>query len=330
MTADLNLPAELERALDDAASVVAFSALRAAASGLSDAYRTRRTGGQVGPLPDAHAVLAYAVTRMPATLAVARFVLREVRSRCPGLRVERVLDLGSGPGTTLWAAASEIGELVDVTLVEPVPAMRAMAQRLVVGSSLDDRLVTSWHSRAVDVPRAADAFDLVVAGYLLTELDDASRRTLIDLAWERCRGAVIVILPGSTEGYRAMLDARAQLLGHGATVVAPCPHAGLCPLLEGDWCHFAVRLNRSGLHRRLKGGTMPYEDEKYTYLVATRGIGVPVDARVLRRPKKQERRVTLRLCGAEGVRDELVTRSDRPLYRRARKVRWGEGWMVTE
>ena len=326
MPANLHLPAELERALDDAVSVVAFSALRAAASDLSDAYRTSRTPGQVGPPPDDVAVLAYAATRMPATLAVARFVLRELRSRCPALPVERVLDLGSGPGTTLWAAASEIRELIDVTLVEPAPAMMAVGQRLLRGSSLDERLVTSWYSRAVDVPGTAEAYDLVVAGYLLTELDGASRHSLIDLAWERCRGAVVVILPGSTQGYRAMLDARARLLSHGATVVAPCPHAGSCPLPDDDWCHFAVRLNRSSLHRRLKGGTLPYEDEKYTYLVATRGIGLPAEARVLRRPRKQERRVTLRLCGAEGVRDELVTRTDRRLYRRARKVRWGEDW----
>ena len=327
MTTDQPLSLELEQAVDHALAGVRFSALRSAVSGLSDSYREPRAGPRRGSsLPDDLAVLAYVATRMPATLAVARAVLRELRARCPALKVERLLDLGSGPGTTLWAAGFEIPELVHATLVEPGAATATMARRLLHESSLDRRVATTWYPRAIDVPRTDDAHDLVVVGYLLTELDDTSRRALLNLAWEQCRGAVIVIVPGSTEGYQAMLDSRTQLLGLGANLVAPCPHAETCPLPEDDWCHFGVRLNRSSLHRRLKGGSLPYEDEKYGYLVATRGAGHPASARVLRRPWKHHRRVTLRLCGADGVRDEVVTRTNRVAYRHARKVKWGEDW----
>jgi len=327
MTTDQPLSLEFERAVDEALAGVGFSALRSAASGLSDSYREPSSGLRRGSsLPDDLAVLAYVATRMPATLAVARAVLRELRARCPALQVERLLDLGSGPGTTLWAAGFEIPELVHATLVEPVATMATTARSLLCESSLDRRVATTWYPRATDVPRTDDPHDLVVVGYLLTELDDASRRALLNLAWEKCRGAVIVVVPGSTEGYQAMLDARAQLLSLGANLVAPCPHAEPCPLPKDDWCHFSVRLNRSSLHRRLKGGSLPYEDEKYGYLVVTRGAGHPAGARVIRRPLKQHRRVTLRLCGADGVRDEVVTRTNRVAYRQARKVKWGEEW----
>lgn len=326
MTTEQPLSVELEQAIDDAVAGVRFSALRSAVSRVSETYRALHAGAHRGSsLPDDLAVLAYVATRMPATLAVARVVLRELRARCPALQVERLLDLGSGPGTTLWAAGFEIPELVHATLVEPVAAMMTTARGLLNESSLDRRVATTWYRRAIDMPRTDDAHDLVVAGYLLTELDDTSRRALLRLAWEKCRGAVIVIVPGSTEGFQAMLDSRTQLLSLGATLVAPCPHPEPCPLLN-DWCHFGVRLNRSSLHRRLKGGSLPYEDEKYGYLVATRGAGYPASARVLRRPWKHHRRVTLRLCGADGVRDEVVTRTNRVAYRQARKVRWGEDW----
>ena len=327
MTTDQRLGVELEQALDDAVAGVGFSALRSAVSRLSETYRAPHAGEHRGSsLPNDLAVLAYVATRMPATLAVARVVLRELRARCPALQVERLLDLGSGPGTTLWAAGFEIPELVHATLVEPAAAMMTTAQSLLNESSLDRRVATTWYPRGIDIPRTDDAHDLVVVGYLLTELDDTSRRALLHLAWERCRGAVIVILPGSTEGFQAMLDSRTQLLSLGATLIAPCPHAEPCPLPKDDWCHFGVRLNRSSLHRRLKGGSLPYEDEKYSYLVATRGAGYPATARVLRRPWKHHRRVTLRLCGADGVRDEVVTRTNRVVYRQARKAKWGENW----
>ena len=327
MTDDPRLSSDLHRALDDAVDGVTFAAIRTAATRISEMYRNPAGRAEHGSsLSDELVVLAYLTTRMPATLAVARAVLRELRDRCPGLGVKRLLDLGAGPGTTLWAAGFEIPELVHASLVEPAATMVTAAQGLLRDSSLERRVEVSWFTGATDVPPANEPYDLVVVGYLLTELDASAQRALVSFAWEKCRGAVVVILPGSTEGFRAMLGARLHLLSLGATVVAPCPHAEPCPLPEGDWCHFGVRLNRSGLHRRLKGGTLPYEDEKYSYVIATRGVGQPASARVIRRPRKADRRVTLPLCGADGLRTEVVTRGARVAYRQARKARWGDGW----
>jgi len=55
-----------------------------------------------------------------------------------------------------------------------------------------------------------------------------------------------------------------------------------------DWCHMAARVERTSLHRRLKGAELPYEDEKFSYVIATR---TPVDraaARIIRRPDVQK------------------------------------------
>ena len=37
-----------------------------------------------------------------------------------------------------------------------------------------------------------------------------------------------------------------------------------------DWCHFSQRLARSRDHMLLKDASVPFEDERYSYVVATR------------------------------------------------------------
>ena len=322
MTDDRLLPLELRQALDTAAAGVPISDLRAAAMRLSIAYRD---GQALSPEFDDLAALAYAATRMPATFAATRAVFHELRARCEGLRVETLLDLGAGPATTLWAAGLEFPQLARARLIERDPAMRSIGQRLLERSLLGDRVEATWHTAVAALPASA-GHDLVVIGYLLTELSEDTQRDVLQLAWQACRGAVAVVLPGSTRGYRTMLEARRELLSLGASVVAPCPHPNRCPLPEDDWCHFGVRLNRSSLHRRLKDGALAYEDEKYCYVIATRGMGRPAPGRLIRRPLTADRRVTLRVCGVDGIRDQMMTRRDQTAYRRARKARWGESW----
>jgi len=80
------------------------------------------------------------------------------------------------------------------------------------------------------------------------------------------------------------------------------------------------------VQRRLKSGSLGYEDEKYSYVVVTRGGADRCVSRVLRRPVAEPRRVSLRLCASGGLRQELVTRREGDRYRAARKARWGGSW----
>ena len=326
MTADRLTPIELRRALDDLVAGVKLRELQEAAERLSATYR----GCRAGNLADAPAWthldrLAYLAARMPATYRATSAVLTELRSRCPRLRIDSLLDIGAGPATALWASASEFEELSHATLIEPDAAMVTLAQRLLAGSSLAARVDTNWITTTVNRSSAIPVHDLVVAGYLLGELDTDQRQAVVDAAWDACRGAVAFIEPGSTEGFRRVIDARRRLVSLGAALVAPCPHDRPCPLPSDDWCHFAARLNRTALQRRLKCGSLPYEDEKYSYVIATRGPGEPSPARVIRRPRANPGRVALRLCTREGLCDETVTRRH-DAYRQARKVRWGDHW----
>jgi ribosomal protein RSM22 (predicted rRNA methylase) len=117
---------------------------------------------------------------------------------------------------------------------------------------------------------------------------------------------------------------RAELIAAGAHVAAPCPHERECPLCPPDWCHFAQRLPRSRDHLHIKGAAVPFEDEKFSYVVLSRGEPQPINARVLAPPKITKSTVTAKLCTDGGVVTDIAARRDSGAYRRRKSWRWGD------
>lgn len=172
-------------------------------------------------------------------------------------------------------------------------------------------------ARQAALPRC----DLVIAAYSLGEMGAAPRRL-----WEAAEVALVLIEPGTPRGFATIRAARDQLIAAGAHVAAPCPSNGPCPVTGDDWCHFAARVERSSLHRRVKGGELGYEDEKFSYVALTRSPVERAGARVVRHPQNQPGLIVLETCTPEGLRSERVLKRDREAFRRARKTSWGDRW----
>ena len=94
---------------------------------------------------------------------------------------------------------------------------------------------------------------------------------------------------------------------------------------KDDWCHFSCRVPRTRLHRQIKGGSAPYEDEKYAYLAAVRAKAAEGGGfRVLRHPHTHKGYVRLTGCTPRGIETRTVTRSQSDDYRAARRAAWGD------
>uniref|UniRef100_UPI001C30292C small ribosomal subunit Rsm22 family protein n=1 Tax=Streptomyces sp. TRM64462 TaxID=2741726 RepID=UPI001C30292C len=173
-----------------------------------------------------------------------------------------------------------------------------------------------------------DATDLVTVSYVLKELTPGDRTALVAEA-ARAAQAVVIVEPGTPDGYERIIAARDQLTAAGLHVAAPCPHSAACPIEPGtDWCHFSARVARSSLHRQVKGGSLAYEDEKFGYVAATRFPVTPAPARVTRRPQIRKGQVLLDLCTAEyGLRRDTVSKRHGALYKAARDAEWGDAWL---
>jgi ribosomal protein RSM22 (predicted rRNA methylase) len=301
------------------------------------------------PLTDAERA-AYLVVRAPATFAAVAAALDELRAQRPDLRVRRVLDLGAGPGVASWAALSSFDEIAELRLVERDRGFAALGREALDAAGPGIRAITwkqadlrEWvrgDAATMDPATPATlstpaAYDLVLISYALGELLPDVRTRVLDAAWQATSadGALVIVEPGTPRHFQGVLDARTWLLAHGATLAAPCPHAAACPMAAaGDWCHFSVRVPRTREHRRLKGGSLSYEDEKFSYLIAFRSVipasspsTSPSPSRIVRHPYVEKGRITLTLCTADAA---LVTtpigRNDREGFRRARKARWGD------
>jgi ribosomal protein RSM22 (predicted rRNA methylase) len=171
----------------------------------------------------------------------------------------------------------------------------------------------------------ADAAELVVASYMIGEIDgDAERKSLAALMWEKSRDTLLVVEPGTPAGYSRIIALREQLIGSGAHVIAPCPHDRPCPLQRPDWCHFTQRLPRLQAHKQIKGAELPFEDERLSYVALSRAPVEQPLARVLAQPMIGKVEITARLCTPDGLSVAKVPRRSKADYGRARRWRWGD------
>lgn len=293
--------------------------LAASAGRISEHYRQRGASRQViGGEAD---VLAYALSRMPATYAAVSAVLEEVSRRAPDFAPPAVLDVGAGPGTAAWAAAAAFAG-IEALLVDHNRAFLAVAETLATETPAGEVAVQLGELGRFELGRQ---FPLVTCAYALTELSDAELLVAADRLWSHCDGVLVIVEPGRPRDYERLLAVRSRLIGQGAEVLAPCPHERACPLVAPDWCHFSVRLSRTRDHMRMKGGTLGYEDEKYSYLVLARpGIGQRAGGRVLRQPEENKFSVALAVCAAEGLEQRVVPSRDKAAFKVAKKLVWGD------
>jgi ribosomal protein RSM22 (predicted rRNA methylase) len=304
-----NLPEALARSLTEALNTMSLRALVESAEKLSQTYRESGTF----KFRTEEDCLAYAATRLPATYSALASALSRLQ-----VKPQSLLDLGSGPGTSAWACAELFGALDPVTLVERDSGLAALGRRLNTPCS-------QWVVRDLREIRDLPPHDLVIMGYSLGEIPDAEQAGVIDRAWAATRQALVMVEPGTPAGFDRIRRARRRLAEQGAQIAAPCPQSGECPVQAPDWCHFAVRVQRSREHRLAKHGDYGYEDEKFSYVIVQKELTEHHNDRIIRHPQVHKGLIELRLCTTAGLENARVTKKD-PRWRSARKARWGDAW----
>lgn len=312
------LPSELQSAIDRELTGLERSGLKRAVEQVTAEYKE---GKFVSALSSAQARTAYLITRLPATYAANLFVFREIARRMPEFAPQSLLDLGSGPGTSAWAATETWNSIETFELIESNRELLELGKRLANGNAVLKG--ANWQQadlRSAELPSA----DVIVMSYSAGELTHSE---VVARAWQAAKELLVVIEPGTPKNFESVIRWRSELIQLGGNIVAPCPHREDCPMRRnGDWCHFATRLERSAEHRRLKGGELGYEDEKFSYLVFSKKPITLPNARIVRHPMTYSGYIRLTLCTEDELREQTVTRSQKEAFRAARRAKWGDSW----
>jgi ribosomal protein RSM22 (predicted rRNA methylase) len=336
----LTLPDDLCDAIMQALAVVPATRWIYEAQLLSQRYRAARISADAPIASGNLQALGYAALIMPATYAQLRGAMSATAARIPGWAPETMLDLGSGPGTALWAAVAQWPSLRSLAAWEREPALIALGRGLARSSgSLAVRaarwervdLVAQTAKRTAQnessiAPRSAlsaQQCDLVVLGHVLNELDPETRHAVVAQAWELTAGVLLIIEPGTPAAFAVVRAARDDLLGEGAHTIAPCAHDQPCPL-QDDWCHFPQRLKRPDFQRRARAAPSEWEDSKFSYAALARfPPTAPIWGRVIREASSNKAYAEVTVSARDGVARYRALKRYRDAFRKVKQVEWG-------
>jgi hypothetical protein len=178
------------------------------------------------------------------------------------------------------AAAGQSGE-VEATFVDADAKALALAKELAATTSdAAVRLSVTTRAEPLGAKLPQGPFDLVVAGQVLSELDegvapDARVALHVELV-ERLlghvspTGALVLLEPALRERARHLHAVRDALAARGRPPFAPCLHAAPCParLREDDWCHEDLPVDLpSWLVPVARAAGLRHEGLSFAYLV---------------------------------------------------------------
>ena len=329
MTQAFSLPPDLRAAFEVALHEKSRAALSTESRNLSRRYRSPDL--TAAPLQySADDALAYVGYRLPATFAAISAVVSEACDRQPTLSPVSLLDVGAGPGTGAWAAAQFWPSLDTITLVDRNSHMVDLGRRMAVTARFPTMRGATWLQEPLNENMQLPTADVTLAAYVLGELPAHQRGGFVRLLWEHADNLCILLEPGTPAGFTRIREATSVLAATGANILAPFPPAWSCLEHADDWTHFSVRLPRTRTQRSAKSAELAYEDEKFCYVIASTGPGIPIAARVLRHPQVRTGHIRLVLGTESGVQHLVVAKSNKAAYRRARDLKWGDALPIED
>src|SRR5690606_8116639 len=134
----------------------------------------------------------------------------------PDFAPASLADIGAGPGTASFAALEGFPALERIAMRDHNPRFLQTARELAGesrhGALQEADIATGEAAGGELAPRA----DLVIAAYMLVELPEASLAPAIARLWQAAQGALLLVEPGTPEGFRRIRQARDMLVAAGA------------------------------------------------------------------------------------------------------------------
>ncbi|XP_033961232.1 ribosome assembly protein METTL17, mitochondrial [Pseudochaenichthys georgianus] len=287
--------------------------------------------------------VVYMAARLAGGYAAVKRALNEIKKKDSSFAPQSLLDFGSGLGTVVWASHSHWGDsLKEMVCVDSSGPMNVLAERLLKGDEerVEPHIKQVYFRQFLPVSPKVQ-FDLVVAAFTLSELQNVKERedTVLTL-WRKTSSYLVLVENGTKEGHQMLMEARDTLLKkqdkivhdiRPAAVFAPCPHERTCPKLASA---ITTPCNFNQMYQPLPlPGRNERQTEKFSYLIlarteleGTESEGVDW-GRLISPVKRRTRHVHCRMCCPDGKLQHLVVtarKQSRDVYRCARSSDWGD------
>ncbi|MBX3014897.1 MAG: hypothetical protein KF832_25475 [Caldilineaceae bacterium] len=276
---------------------------------------------------DALDALAYLGLRASATYAQIWGAMDAVVELMPSWQPQTLLDLGSGPGSGLWALTDCLPTLAQATCLDQNPHFLTLGQQL-WGQGAHPLAATWQRGDLLHQLDQTPPADVVLLANVLNELNSEQRTQLVSAAFQRSRDLLLVVEPGTPVGSRIVQSVAQQLAGSGIVVA---PYLGN-QVVEEAWLHFPQRFTRPDFARRLRQEmrdsalmASDWEEAKYSYVAIARRPPEQMPwARVIGPVHLQKGYLEVPVLTQTQRLQVKVLKRQKPQYPQAKKLRWGE------
>lgn len=324
----ITLPQPIQQAITTLLADAGSGAWMKRAHLLHERYRQPADNKQQQHVVDALDALAYLGLRASATYSQIWGAVDALCDLVPSWQPTTLLDLGCGAGSGLWALADLLPSLTHATAVDQSAPFLSLGQQILKAAR--EPLTVTWQQANIlqSVQQGSATYDVVLLANVLNELHEPQRTRLVEAAFHRCTGVLLVVEPGTPVG-SAIVQSLAQQLAPKGTLLAP--YLGNQFVLE-PWLHFPQRFTRPDFARRLRQAmrdsalmASDWEEAKYSYVaIGKLSPEVTPWARVIGPTQLLKGHLEVPLLTSEGRVQAKVFKRDKSPYAYAKKLRWGE------
>lgn len=296
---------------------------------LHERYMTQNKEEKKAYIQDTEDVFAYLALRSPATYAQIYGSFSQIQENIPNWHPKTMLDIGSGPGTGVWAAKTIWGSLEAATCLDQERSFLSLGKEISSNAQLNVKMSWQQGNASYVIENDTTMYDIVLLSNILNELDIPQREHLIGSAYNHCKGIMVIVEPGTPSG-TAIVNHAAKSLSH-TQIIAPY---GNNTLIQDDkqWIHFPQKFIRPEFQRRVRQHmrdselmASDFEEAKYAYVAFGKDIAsASLWGRCIGSPKMYKGYLEIPILTTAGLETIKVMKRHKPQYLFAKKLRWGE------
>lgn len=295
---------------------------------LHDRYMQRAINGRY--INNSSDALSYLGLRAPATYAQVFGALEQVKEMIPSWSPKSILDIGSGPGTAVWATLNTWPSIINAKCVDQNKDLLLLGEEIKQKAKLTTNIL--WEQKdASDISNTDNKFDLIIIANVLNELDKSKQQELLKKAFNLCTGTMIIIEPGTTIGINTIQQVIKEFTNK-TYLIAPYIDNSLV-IDSTNWIHFSKRFIRPEFQKRIKQLlqhektqiTSDWEDTKYAYVAFSKIYPEKkIDGRCIGSIKKQKGFIEVPLLLKTSIQLVKILKRDKLEYNFAKNLKWGE------